>query len=163
MLNYLRTTYQLTGYGKDWQRKHTNIIQQITFFHPPFSVFFKYVHNTTWMILTLLISVYMSQNIHHREYYQWQDQCKKSARKTEMKAPYCTTVHHPALGALVSLAGSSRMILPEAGKLLVSNISKPPGDQKVARIARKNSSGHMENNMAENWGKRLLARTISVL
>lgn len=67
------------------------------------------------------------------------------------------------LGALVSLAGSSRMILPEAGKLLVSNISKPPGDQKVARIARKNSSGHMENNMAENWGKRLLARTISVL
>lgn len=84
------------------------------FFHPPFSVFFKYVHNTTWMILTLLISVYMSQNIHHREYYQWQDQCKKSARKTEMKAPYCTTVHHPAFGALVSLAGSSRMILPEA-------------------------------------------------
>lgn len=67
------------------------------------------------------------------------------------------------MGALVSLAGSSRMILPEAGKLLVSNISKPPGDQKVARIARKNSSGHMENNMAENWGKRLLARTISVL
>ena len=55
-----------------------------------------------------------------------------------------------AMGALVSLAGSSRMILPEAGKLLVSNISKPPGDQKVARIARKNSSGHMENNMAEN-------------
>lgn len=54
------------------------------------------------------------------------------------------------MGALVSLAGSSRMILPEAGKLLVSNISKPPGDQKVARIARKNSSGHMENNMAEN-------------
>lgn len=38
-----------------------------------------------------------------------------------------------------------------------------PGDDKVARIARKISSGLMENNMAENWGKRFHARTISVL
>ena len=57
---------------------------------------------------------------------------------------------------------SSRLILPEAGNLLVSNIFKPTGDWRVARIARKKLSGHTENNMAENSGKCFLAREISI-
>ncbi|XP_062578727.1 uncharacterized protein LOC134240675 [Saccostrea cucullata] len=40
--------------------------------------------------------------------------------------------------------------IPEPGKSLVSHIFKPPGGQKVARIAQKISSGQMKSNMAEN-------------
>ena len=66
------------------------------------------------------------------------------------------------MGALVSQPGLSRLILPEAGKSLVTNIFKPTGDRKVARIARKKFSGHMENNMAEYRGKSFLARKIFI-
>ena len=67
-----------------------------------------------------------------------------------------TVIILSTLGALVSQPGLSRLILPEAGKSLVSNIFKPTGDRKVARIARKKLSGHMENNLAEYRGKNFL-------